>query len=207
MLAFLKQNTPCVVIHTAAMTDVRAAEVEKLKCWNTNVHGVERLVAALQEVAPDCHFVYASTACVFQGDQGNYSEDDLPNPKNFYGLSKLIGEYVAQRMRSCLVIRTNFVARAPWAYLRAFTDRFGTYLYAEDVAQAICRLVEERETGLVHVTGTRRMSMYELACLTSPDVGTMTMAEISIPLTIDMSLRSNRLEPVEIGSAERIPSS
>ena len=189
---------PSVFIHAAAMTDVRAAEMEKDRCLRTNVGGTENLVDALTDLSPDCYFVYVSTACVFAGDRGEYTEEDIPHPKNFYGLTKLLAEYVVRRMKKHLVLRTNFVACEPWPYPRAFTDRFGTYLFAQDVAAGIRDLVDKRELGLVHLAGRQRMSMYELAKLTKSDVDTMTMADVSVPLTVDMTLRSLRYPAIEI---------
>lgn len=200
---YLKHAPPSILIHTAAMTDVRQAQRNHQVCWNTNVKGTERLVNALQEFAPQCYFVYLSTACVFQGDVGDYSESDVPNPKNFYGLSKLIGEYVASRMERHLIVRTNFVAYEPWPYPKAFVDRFGTYLFAADVATALKQLTNQQLEGLVHVVGDRRMSMFELAQLLSPDVGKMHLAEVSLPLTADMTLRSDRIPAFRIGQSER----
>jgi dTDP-4-dehydrorhamnose reductase len=194
----LRALRPSTVIHAAAYTDVRGAERERATCWDTNVRGTERLVEALRRVNPSCYFVYVSTACVFFGDGGPYTEDDVPRPKNFYGLTKLVGEAIAGRLSASLVVRTNFVAREPWPYPRAFVDRYGTYLFADDVARALRDLMERRLTGLVHVAGDRRLSMLELAHLTTPTVEPMTMAEVSLPLTVDMTLRSARIAPYQL---------
>ena len=37
-------------------------------------------------------FIHFSTDCVFSGSRGNYNEDDLPDAKDLYGRSKLLGE-------------------------------------------------------------------------------------------------------------------
>ncbi|HEY6565823.1 MAG TPA: sugar nucleotide-binding protein [Pirellulaceae bacterium] len=196
--AYFLAKQPSLVIHTSAMTDIRRAEQEREACWDMNVRGTERLVETLQSAGPDCMFVYLSTACVFDGGRGNYGEADVPDPKNYYALSKLVGEYVAQRMSQWLVVRTNFVERGPWPYPKAFVDRFGTYLYADDVARVLRRLVSESMTGLVHIAGDQRLSMYELARKTSPEVGRLTMADVNLPLTVDMTLRSTRIPPTRI---------
>ncbi len=195
---YIQLHLPHVLLHVAAMTDVRTAELDRERCWTTNVGGTENIVSALKAYKPDCLLVYVSTACVFDGDRGNYSEEDIPHPKNFYGISKLVGEYVAKRMENSLIVRTNFVAKEPWPYPRAFTDRFGSYLFADDVAIGMQRLIDRRKTGLVHLTGTQRMSMFELARRTTPDVEAMTMAEVTVPLTIDMTLCSLRIDALEI---------
>ena len=191
--AFIKTYKPTVMLHAAAYTNVRAAEEERQLCWDTNVRGTEFLVEELLQQNPHCYFVYISTACVFHGDRGFYAEDDVPYPKNFYGLTKLVGESIARRLPSYLIVRTNFVMRGPWPHPKAFVDRFGTYLYADDVACAINEVIAKQLSGIIHIAGDRKLSMLELARLTSPTTKPMSMQEVSLPLTVDMTLTSLRL--------------
>jgi len=60
--------------------------------------------------------------------------------------------------------------------------------------------LEKNIRGLVHITGSKKMSMYELAQRTTPDVGEMTMTDADLPLTVDMSLKSNRIKPYTLKS-------
>lgn len=195
---YLDKKQPDTIIHTAALTKVAWCEQHKNLAYRTNVTGTENLVNACSS---DCYFVYMSTACVFHGDRGYYIETDLPYPKNFYGLTKLLGEKAVEHSRlKHLIIRTNFVAEEPWPYPKAFSDRFGTYLYASDVAKAVKDLVAQEMTGTVHVCGEKRLSMYELAQLTSPDVDSLTLADYKgAPLTVDMTLSSKRIKPFKLG--------
>jgi len=193
---FFKDKKFDLVIHAAAYTSVTKAETEKELCWNTNVRGTEYLVDALKRTNPQTHFTYISTACVFYGDRGMYTEDDIPHPKNFYAITKLVGEYIVRRLEQRLIVRTNFVAREPWPYPRAFTDRFGTYLYADQVAKKINELTSENKQGLIHIAGDTKMSMFDLAKRTSPEIAPMTMQDTKDPLTIDMTLKSNRIHAV-----------
>ena len=50
--------------------------------------------------------IHISTDCVFDGKHGNYSEDDIPNPQDIYGLSKYFGEVKSD---NCLTIRTSVI--------------------------------------------------------------------------------------------------
>lgn len=198
---FIKKELPDVIIHTAALTSVRQCEEEKELAWKVNVGGTENLVKACLTYKPDCYFIYISTACVFHGDKGNYIETDLPYPKNFYSLTKLIGECVVKYsgLKRWLIIRTNFVAREKWPYPKAFVDRYGTYLFADEVAFAIKSVISKNLTGIVHVCGDKKISMYELAKITTPAVEPMTLNEyIGPPLTIDMSLSSIRIKPFKM---------
>jgi dTDP-4-dehydrorhamnose reductase len=50
--------------------------------------------------------VHFSTDCVFSGARGNYSEADRPDPPDFYGATKLLGEV---DQPGCLTLRTSIV--------------------------------------------------------------------------------------------------
>lgn len=186
------------VIHCAALVSVRLCESNRPFAYRVNVLGTKNVFDAFTRFCDGC-FVYVSTACVFSGDDANqfYTEDDTPYPKNFYGLTKLLGEHIVAQSEGSLIVRTNFVERGKWKYPRAFTDRFGTYLYAGQVAKEICRLVEKRVAGTVHVCGDTKMSMYELACSTDESVEPMTLKDYRGPaLTINMCLTSIRIASI-----------
>lgn len=193
---------PEVIIHCAAFTNVARAEKEKERCWNVNVDGTRNILQA-SKLLPSLHFTFISTACVFRGDRGNYTELDLPYPKNFYGLTKLVAETLVQNsgLENWLIVRTNFVEREPWPYAKAFVNRWGTYLYADEVAKAVLKLVKERATGIVHVCGEQKISMFELAKKTSPNIKPLTLEEHysenpdAVALTQDMSLKTVRTKP------------
>jgi len=197
ILSYISKQKPDVVIHLAALTDIRKCEEDKELAWKTNVLGTRDLIKACLRFNKNCYFIYMSTACVFHGDKGPYSEDDIPYPKNFYSLTKFLGEIMVQcygEGSKWLIIRTNFVPREKWPYPKAFIDRWGTYLFADDLAKAIKKVIDQKLTGVVHICGEEKLSMYELAKITTPNIQPMTLAEYSgPPLTQDMSLISKRI--------------
>lgn len=195
---YIVKEKPDTIVHLAAWTDVRACEEKRSEAWKNNVTATENLVEACLRQNNKCYFVYMSTACVFRGDKGDYVETDVPYPDNFYSLTKLISEFIAKRIDNHLIIRANFVPREKWKYEKAFTDRFGTYLFADDLALAIKDVVDRRLPGIVHLAGKEKLSMFELAKITTPDIKPITMNEIDIPLPRDMSLRSERVKPYQL---------
>ena len=193
VIDFFNKNKIDIVIHTAAITSVRKCEEEKEFAWKTNVEGTKNMVDGLIQSHPKGKFVYVSTACVFDGHVGMYKESSIPYPENFYALTKLLGEQEVKRLVSYLIIRTNFIARKRWPYPKAFSDRFGTYLFAKDVADGIKDVLDSDMSGIVHIVGDKKISMLELAKMTTPDVQPMTMKDYSGPkLTMDMSLDTER---------------
>ena len=59
-------------------------------------------------------FIYISTDYVFDGNKGNYSENDKPNPRSTYGKSKLSAENIVKTLNNYLIIRTSFFSKTTW---------------------------------------------------------------------------------------------
>jgi dTDP-4-dehydrorhamnose reductase len=210
-LNYIRKGQIDTIIHCAALTNVRYCEENREETHKVNVNGTLNLAQALSSSnSKHPYFVYISTACVFPGDSPSkyYSEDDVPYPKNLYALTKLIGEWVVagfSKSLLTLIVRTNFIGRGKWPYPSAFTDRFATYLYSDQVANEVMNLAKKRMSGLVHVCGDRKMSMYEFARLGDPRVKPMTLQDYSGPsLTINMSLTSRRIPVIPFESSQKI---
>jgi len=196
---YIKNHDIDLIIHTAALTHIRPCEENQAVAWKTNVEGTKNLVDSVLDNKKNTKFIYISTACVFDGHSGMYKESSIPYPENFYALTKLIGECEVNKLPEYLIIRTNFVAKKKWPYPSAFVDRFGTYLFAQDVSQGIKDVHKENMTGYVHIVGDQKISMFELAKLTTPKIQPMTINEYSGPrLTMDMSLDTERWKKYKI---------
>ncbi len=192
---------PEILIHTAALVGIRECEENKEKAWLTNAEGTQNIVNALKKLNNNCYLIYMSTACVFSGEKEKYyTEDDAPSPKNYYSITKLCGEIVSRQYENTCIIRTNFVPKGQWKYPKAFVDRFGTYLFSDNVADGILDVCKKKIKGIVHIVGSKRMSMHELAVLAgSKNVGKMTLQEYKGPmLTVDMSLSTKRWKKYKI---------
>jgi len=199
VIDFFKNHDIDKVIHAAALTKVRSCEENRDLAWRTNVEGTKNLVDAVLELNRDVKFIYISTACVFDGHSGMYKESSIPYPENFYALTKLVAEHEVNKLPNYLIIRTNFVPKKKWPYPKAFTDRFGTYLFSEDIANGIRDVLKANLEGFVHIVGDKKMSMYELAKITTPDILPMTVNDYSGPkLTMNMSLDTERWKKYKI---------
>lgn len=192
---FVKQVRPALVVHAAAWTDVAAAETDRAGCWRLNVQGARRMALAARDAG--ARFVLISTDYVFDGERGNYLEDDVPGPVlNHYALTKLLAEEVARSIipaEQLLIIRTSFRARE-WPHPRAFQDLFTTQDYidvlAPHIALAVCRL-ERIPYDTLHIAGKRRSS-FELARERAPHVEPAFRAEATVKLPADVSLNTER---------------
>ena len=168
---FIIKKRPAVVINAAAMTDVDRCEVERERAFKVNAMAIKHMVRASRVV--EAYLVHVSTDYVFDGEKGNYKEEDLPNPVNYYGLTKLLGETYALSYDDSLVVRTSGVFRNKGFPVYAYkTLKEGKTVYAykgfyspisaRKLAEAIAELLELRKTGVIHVA-SERISRYELA--------------------------------------------
>jgi len=179
-------DTECArIIHLGAMTSVTQCQNDRKSAWKVNVEGVKNIVYLCEEY--DLKLTYISTPCIFDGESAPYNELSIPNPKNYYGFTKAVAEQIVSTLPDYQIIRSNFVPKEKWPFEGAYINRFGTYLYAHDLAWWIINL--ETLSPIVHICGDKRMSMYELARLTTPNVKPIRLEENSY-LTKDMSLNS-----------------
>jgi len=200
---YFKNENIDIVIHTAALTNIRNCEENKKLTWNTNVEGTKNLVDAVLDSKRDMQFIYISTSCVFDGHTGMYKESSIPYPENFYSLTKLIAEHEVNKLPNHIIIRTNFVPKKKWPYPKAFTDRYGTYLFADQVAQGIQEIQKEKLRGIIHIVGDKKISMFELAKITTPEIQPLTINDYSGPnLTMDMSLDTERWKKYQISDSQ-----
>ena len=90
-----EQEHPDVVIHAAAMTNVDACEQNPEECQIQNVLVTEFVVRACEHF--NCFLVHISTDFIFDGTDGPYAEEAIPNPVSEYGRSKWAAEKIIQQ--------------------------------------------------------------------------------------------------------------
>ena len=63
---------------------------KKKECDALNIDAVQYLVEVSEQI--DAHLIHISTDFIFDGKNSPYTEDAVPNPLSYYGLSKLKSE-------------------------------------------------------------------------------------------------------------------
>ena len=81
---------PTHIINTAAVTNVDYCEDHTELCQKVNVDAVQYLFESC--TSNNIGFIHLSTDFIFDGINGPYTEDSVPNPLCYYGLSKLKSE-------------------------------------------------------------------------------------------------------------------
>jgi dTDP-4-dehydrorhamnose reductase len=104
--AAVSEMQPDVIVNCAAFNDVDGAEDNAQAALAVNGFGVLALARAAD--ARNTTLVHYSTDFVFDGETNRpYAEDDRPNPRSFYGISKLLGEWFALERRASYVLRVE----------------------------------------------------------------------------------------------------
>ena len=180
-LKILKELKPDVIINTAAYVRVDDAELYPEKAFQVNAIGALNVAKIANEI--DAVNVYISTDYVFDGTKGEpYSEEDVPNPLNVYGLSKYAGEIFTRNYSTkYYIIRVaslygkagasgkggNFVEfmiqkAKRGEEIRVVDDVFMSPTYTKDAAKTLKRFLKLKpEFGIYHMVNEGHCSWYE----------------------------------------------
>jgi len=151
-----------VIVNCAAYTNVDKAETDTAFAEKLNAEAVANLAEAIK--ANTGTLIHISTDYVFGGSHGNTprTETEPVSPTGVYGLTKLHGEeMIKERGCKALIFRTawlyseygkNFVKTmlnltSTKPELKVVFDQVGTPTYAQDLADAIFDIIDNRKFG------------------------------------------------------------
>lgn len=139
------------LINCAAYTNVDGCEKNRKEALAVNGTGTKNLAFACKK--KNIHFIHFSTDYVFDGTiKETYKEDDLTNPINYYGESKLCGENHIRNINP-----DHYIFRIQWLYglhgnnflhtivkasetkneLTIVNDQFGTPSWTYDISEYV----------------------------------------------------------------------
>ncbi len=173
------EEQPTHVINCAAYTAVDKAEDDIDLCRKINKDGALNIASVCK--AHNATLIHVSTDFIFKGDRPELlKEDDLAEPINIYGLTKLEGEQDVIN-----TLNEHFIVRTSWLYseyannfvktmlklgadrdeLSIIADQIGTPTYAIDLAGAILSIIEsgQKDYGVYHYSNEGVTSWYDFA--------------------------------------------
>jgi dTDP-4-dehydrorhamnose reductase len=179
----LTKSKPDIIINTAAYNRVDESEDQDLEAYKVNAHGAKNVAIVSREI--DAITVHISTDYVFSGDKGSpYKEEDIPDPRTSYGISKLAGEQFVKYLNpKHYIVRTcglygvagcmgkgggNFVESMlnlakKGQPVKVVADEFVGPTYTLDLAGKILELIGTGKFGLYHITNGGSCSWLEFA--------------------------------------------
>ena len=174
--AIMKIN-PDYIVHAAALASHEECARNSELAYAVNADATRAIAEIAREIGSK--MIYISTDAVFNGQRGDYSELDVPDPFSVYGASKLAGEYAIKDVDpTSLIIRTNFFGWSP-NHTRSILEFFVNNLEAKNpingysdftVSSIYVRYLLEHiqqlknESGVWHVTSRDSLTKYEFGC-------------------------------------------
>lgn len=178
----IERIRPDLLLNAAAFHDVDRCEEEPERALEINALAVGRAARLARD--RDVRFVTISTDYVFDGVTASpYTESDAAHPLSVYGMSKLAGEFLVERLHThALVVRTCGVYGAATSGsrshpfiervlsqsrdavpVRVVADVVASPTFAGDLADALARLIERQTHGLFHAVDVGAVSWYDFA--------------------------------------------
>ena len=174
---------PDAVINCVAFNDVDGAEDRPAQAFALNAHLVDSLAQFTRELS--IPLVHYSTNYVFNGEKGEYREDDAPSPLSIYAQSKLRGEqFITRAAGQAYIVRTavifgpkgesdlskkSFVdlmldLSSHRDTLQIVSDEINSITYAPDLAaQTHYLLATGPAPGIYHATNAGAVSWFDFA--------------------------------------------
>ena len=204
LLQIMKVNKIDVVINAIGLIKQIGAELTKSDFVRINSWLPHYLMELCDDVG--ARFLEISTDCVFTGQKGNYSEDDIPDARDIYGLSKLLGEVSGNP--NAVTIRTSIIGHESgraaslidWflsqsgevkGFTKAVFSGFPTAFLGEIIGKHI--LPNAELSGLYHVSANPidKFSLLDLVAKAYQHNVKLTPSD---ELVIDRSLNSSRFK-------------
>ncbi|PKP60162.1 MAG: dTDP-4-dehydrorhamnose reductase [Candidatus Altiarchaeales archaeon HGW-Altiarchaeales-2] len=208
----IRNLSPEFIVHCAALTNVDYCEGHHKEAYEINVKGTENLAKFAEDVG--AVFIYISTDSVFDGKKGQYTENDQPNPINYYGVTKLEGEKALKKYNiDSTIIRTNIYgwnirnnkySLAEWVIdglkkkvrPSLFNDVFFSPILVNNLAECIFEVCERNLKGIFNIAGSERCSKLDFG-LKLADVFNLDKSYI-LPMSIDNYIGLNAPRPKDM---------
>ena len=181
----IKNYRPKFVINCSAYTKVEMAEIEHETAELINSHAVSNISELCKQT--NSILIHISTDYVFDGKlKRPFTEEDVTNPLNIYGKTKLAGEKAIQKILPTDAI----IIRVGWMYseygnnfvktmlrlgkekkeINIVNDQFGSPTYARDLAEVILQIMncknfkkKNQITEIYHYSNEGKTSWYKFA--------------------------------------------
>lgn len=201
---------PDYIINTAAYTKVDLAESNPVEAAKLNTD----LPKLLAEVAKKwgSKLIHYSTDYVYDGlGESPRREDDLTDPQNIYGKTKLMGDQAVEKS-GCqyLIFRTSWVYAATGKnfvltmlqharqkpVLRVVSDQIGSPTSADDIAQMTIQAVSEAEQIVNSANGQFPSGVYHLANNGFTSWHGFTEAILKVAKQEGLAIATTKVEPI-----------
>lgn len=204
----IEEVDPAAVVNAAAYNAVDKCETDEIEyelAKKINGYGPGMLAKICKERSiPLAHYV---SDYIFDGEKGEYTEEDKPNPISNYGRSKLLGEdEIKKHTDQFWLIRTSKLFGRPGksemskksffdtmialakdnSVLKIVDEEKSCFTYTKDLAVETKKIIEETiPFGIYHIVNEGACTWYEAALelfkLAKMDVEVISVSSVEFP--------------------------
>ena len=186
ILSVVQNIQPNYIVHTVAFPSVDYCEEVPSVAEKLHVDATKIISKISSEI--NSKLLFLSTDAVFEGQLNKkYVETDIPNPVNYYGLTKLKAEKIVLDssdknvvLRTAVIYGTSSKSRfTNWiiSYLNQhkqvdpFIDQFNSPTLVDDLSTVIIKILRDDISGLFHATGPTCVNRYDFALMLAKEFG------------------------------------
>lgn len=175
LTGLLDELRPTVIVNCAGVTLRSKEALDKNSAVSINALLPHRLAEWCSRSGS--RLIHFSTVCVYDGKKGGYTEEDAPDARDLYGMTKILGDVTAP---FALTLRSSFIGREIFAgtellewflaqrgrKIKGFRKALFTGLTTNRLAALVTDLIARHKglNGLYHVS-SETVSKYELLAM------------------------------------------
>lgn len=167
----IQKIKPLIIFYAARLEPYDKDQVKVKKIMNKLINFIK---------SQKIRFIYISSDAVFDGQKGNYQENDLPNPQTNYGKCKKISEDIIKDLLvDYVIVRTSYIYGQNKFGLDKrikellnelqdnnnvyrFSDGFRSLTFVDDLALACWKIATTKFNGIIHLAG-ERISIFDFS--------------------------------------------
>jgi dTDP-4-dehydrorhamnose reductase len=165
---------PEVVLDTIALTSSTMCEQNPTLAKELNYLTAKNISEICSEI--NSWMVFISSSYIFDGEKGNYSEDDVPSPLNEYAKTKLMAEKEVLKNSKGIILRVDVmygfngknkkngvfgqILSGNDILLREF-NQIRQPIFVDDVPRVMVELISKNQKGIFNLAGPDRIKMFD----------------------------------------------
>lgn len=170
--SFLKTQKPNIVIDAIALSSSLDCERNPNKCKRINYITAKNIAQSCNEI--NAKMIFISSSYVFDGEKGDYFEEDKENPKNEYSRWKVEAEKEVSKLNDYLILRIDLLFGVYKRKIRfgtrlldknkielGFPNQIRSPIFSNDVPKMIKGLIKKNQKGVFHLSYLEKISSVE----------------------------------------------
>ncbi len=171
---FLLKHKPDVVIDSVALTSSVACEKNPELAEKLNYLTAKNIAEACEKIG--AIMIFMSSTYLFDGEKGNYNEEDKTTPINQYARTKIMAEKKILKISNPIIFRVDIMYGFNGRNVRNGVfdmvlsgetielqgpNQMRQPLFVDDVAEVVLKLIEKNQRGIFHLAGQDRITMLD----------------------------------------------